>query len=98
MLKDTPRGAWVRAAIEAPGIGWLHFLWDSTQPETFTFDDRLGQIKGRIKLAERRRPPCPISVRARLDGSAAGSHRPRRIRAWFHRSVPAAVDGSFLLD
>ena len=21
VLKDTPRGAWVRAAIEAPGIG-----------------------------------------------------------------------------
>jgi RNA polymerase sigma factor (sigma-70 family) len=97
VLKDTPRGAWVRAAIEAPGIGWLHFLWDSSQPRTFTFDDRLGQIKGRIKLTDGGALPCPIAVRARLDGSAADpsahSHQ-----TWFHSSVPAGNDGSFLLD
>ena len=97
VLKNTPRGAQVRAAIEAPGIGWLHFLWDSTEPMTFTFDDRLGQIKGRIKLADGGALPCPISVRARLDGAAdpptAHSHQ-----TWFHRSVPAGNDGSFVLD
>ena len=85
----------MRAAIEAPGIGWLHFMWDSTQPTTFTFDNRLGKIKGRIKLADGAALPCPIAVRARLDGSAAAptAHSlqtlvpPHRSpRAWMARS------------
>ena len=83
VLENTPRGAWVRAAIEAPGIGWLHFLWDSTQPTTFTFDNRLGQIKGRIKLADGAALPCPIAVRARLDRWIAVAtqtgHRPSEL-------------------
>ena len=69
VLKHTPRSAWVRATIEAPGIGWLHFWWDSTRPTTFTFDRRRGQIKGRIKLPDVGVLTCSIVVRARLDAS-----------------------------
>jgi RNA polymerase sigma factor (sigma-70 family) len=97
VLKNTQRGAWVRAAIEAPGIGWLHFLWDSTQPATFTFDNRLGQIKGRIILADGGAIPCPIVVRARLDRSSA-TPTAHAFQSWFHRTVAAGLDGSFLLD
>jgi RNA polymerase sigma factor (sigma-70 family) len=97
VLKDMPRGAWVRAAIEAPGIGWLHFLWDSTQPATFTFDNRLGQIKGLIKLTDGGTLPSPIAVRGRLDGSPATPNG-RSPQSWFHRLAPAGKDGSFLLD
>ncbi len=97
VLKDTPRGARVRAAIEAPGIGWLHFLWDSTQPMTFTFDDRLGRINGRVKLADGGAVPSPISVRARLDGSAAAPSA-RSHQSWFQESVTAGSDGSIVME
>ena len=97
VLKNTPRGAWVRAAIEAPGIGWLHFLWDSTKPTTFTFDNRLGQIKGRIKLAHGGALPCPIAIRARLDRSSPAPTA-HAFQTWFHRIATAGLDGSFVLE
>jgi RNA polymerase sigma factor (sigma-70 family) len=97
VLKDTPRGASVRAAIEAPGIGWLHFLWDSSRLETFTFDNRLGQIKGRIKLADGSPIPSQIMVRARLAGASAGAPA-HAGRTWYHSTIATGMAGSFHFD
>ena len=96
VLKHVPRGARVQTSVEAPGIGWLHFLWDTTREVTFTFDDRLGQIKGRVNLPAAPALPGQILVKARLAEPAAapssGSYQ-----KLFSTSVPAGKDGSFQL-
>ena len=87
----------MRAAIEAPGIGWLHFFWDSTQPVTLRFDNRLGQIKGRLKLADSAVLSGPVKIIARLTVlmiAPTGSS----YQTWFDRQAWAAKDGSFQLD
>ena len=97
VLKNTPQRALVHAAIEAPGIGWLHFRWNSTLPVTLTFDRRLSQIKGRIKLSGARDLPRQVSILARIAGSAevsaAGS-----FQTFFHRAAAPGADGSFHMD
>ena len=88
----------MRAAIEAPGIGWLHFLWDSTQPATFAFDNRLGKIKGRIKLADGAAVPCPIVGPGATRRIIPPPRQPTRFKPGSTSAVAAGLDGSFLLD
>ena len=92
VLKNVPRGAQIRAAIEAPGAGWLHVLWDSSQPVTIVNRGRVGQIVGRLKIPEGRAVPGKISVAAYLAESP-GIPRPVRSslssRRWL-RSVRMA--------
>ncbi len=97
VLKNIPQGARVRAAIEAPGAGWLHVLWDSSQPVTIVNRGRVGQIKGRVKLPEGRAFLGQVSVAAYLAESP-GIPRPGSYKALFSEVVPAGEDGSFLLD
>ena len=97
VLKNIPQGARVCAAIEAPGAGWLHVLWDSSQPVTIVNRGRVGQIKGRVKLPEGRAFRGQISVAAYLAESP-GVPRPGSYKAIFSEVVPAGEDGSFLLD
>ncbi len=97
VLKNIPRGARIRAAIEAPGAGWLHVLWDSSQPVTIVNRGRVGQIKGRVTLPEGGAFRGQISVAAYLAESP-GDPRPGSYKAFFSEVVPVGEDGSFLLD
>ena len=97
VLKNIPRGARIRAAIETPGVGWLHVLWDSSQPVTIANRGRVGQIKGRLKTPEGRAAPGQISVAAYL-AEAPSVPLPGSFKAIFSEQVDVGADGSFLLD
>ena len=94
VLKDIPHGTRVQASFEAPGLGWLHFFWETSRPVTFTFDSRVSRIKGRITVANGQDPPGSLSVMVRLWESPVVSAA-RSYQTHFHRSVAVASDGSF---
>ena len=97
VLRNIPRGARIRAAIEAPGAGWLHVMWDSSQPVTLVNRGRVGQIKGRLKMPEGRANAGVISVAAYL-AEAPGAPLPGSYKPFFSEQVDVGADGSFLLD
>ncbi len=97
VLKNVPRGARIRAAIEAPGPGWLHVLWDSSQPVTITNRGRVGQIIGRLKMPEGGVIRAKISVVAFL-AETLGVPIPGSYKAIFSERVDVGADGWFLLE
>lgn len=96
VLRNIPRGACIQAAVDAPGGGWLHFFWDTTQPVTFTFDDRTGRIDGRIDPHAAAAYPGQFSVSARFSESA-GIRAGESYRTLFEKMATVANDGSFQL-
>ena len=97
VLKSFPKGARLQAAVETQGLGWLHFQWDVSQPVTVAFHDRVGQVKGRIKLPDAGGLPDGVSVLAQLSERSGGPATVAYQRL-YSKTVPAAKDGSFLLD
>ncbi len=97
VIKGAPQGARVRAAFGAEGVGELRFAWDSTRPVTFTLDNRLGQIKGHIKVADVRGLAGQISGRAQLRESP-GNPAAQSNETMHYRVAPVGADGSFELN
>ncbi len=96
LLRNIPRGACIQAAVDAPGLGWFHFFWDTTQPVTFTFGDRTGRLSGRIDPQAAAAHPGQISVSARLSESA-GLRPGESYQTLLEKIATVANDGSFQL-
>ncbi len=94
VLRNIPRGAYIQAAVDAPGLGWLHFFWDTTQPVTFAFDDRTGRINGLIDPQAAASYPGQFSVSARFSESA-GIRAGESYQTLFERIATVGKDGSF---
>ena len=98
VLEGIPPGSRIKAAFWADGRrGDLQLLWDTTRPVTFTLDDRLGRIEGRIAPPDARGLPARITVRAELRQSPGNTAAAPDLTQHF-RTVPAAADGSFRID
>ncbi len=97
VLEGIPPSARLKAAFCVEGRGDLRFIWDTTRPVTFTLDDRLGRIQGRIEPPDARGLPGRISVRAELRQSPGNTAAAPEQTQHF-RTVPAAADGSFRID
>ena len=96
VLRNIPRGACIQAAVDAPGLGWLHFFWDTTKPVTFTFENRTGRVSGRIDPEAAAAFPGQFSVSARFSESA-GIRAGESYQTLFERIATIAKDGSFQL-
>ncbi len=98
VLEGIPPGSRLKAAFWADGRrGDLQLLWDTSRPVTFTLDDRVGRIQGRIAPPDARGLPARITVRAELRQSPGNTAAAPDLTQHY-RTVPAAADGSFRID
>jgi RNA polymerase sigma factor (sigma-70 family) len=97
VLAGISPGARLKAAFAAEGYDELRFSWDTTRPVTFTLDNRLGRIKGRVEAPDLRGLAGRVSVRAQLRQSP-GNTAAAPDQTQHYRSVPAGADGSFRID